>query len=83
MCLWARGSCCASRLAAPGKVVLVQAYCVNPPPGPPPPSNVPAPAEKSAAQVVKKRVLAVLGVKQWLHSAVYNLINHCFTSGCH
>ncbi|XP_056885282.1 mitochondrial potassium channel isoform X2 [Takifugu flavidus] len=61
VCLWARGSCCASRLAAPGKVVLVQAYCVNPPPGPPPPSNVPAPTEKSAAQVVKKRVLAVLG----------------------
>uniref|UniRef100_A0A674MJE2 Coiled-coil domain containing 51 n=1 Tax=Takifugu rubripes TaxID=31033 RepID=A0A674MJE2_TAKRU len=51
VCLWARGSCCASRLAAPGKVVLVQAYCVNPPPGPPPPSNVPAATEKSAAQV--------------------------------
>ncbi|CAF89432.1 unnamed protein product, partial [Tetraodon nigroviridis] len=55
LCLWARGACCGPRLAVPGRLVLLRAYCA----GPPPPSNVPTPDAKSAAEAAKKRVLAV------------------------
>lgn len=63
VCLWAHASCYGSRHAMPGRMVLVQDYCARPQPSPSPPSNIPTPDGKSAAEVVKKRVVAVLWVK--------------------
>ncbi|XP_073324820.1 mitochondrial potassium channel [Pagrus major] len=60
ICLWAHGSCCVSRLSAPGRITLVRTYSAQQQPGPSPPTNPTPPDGKGGAEVVKERALAAL-----------------------
>ncbi|XP_060897309.1 mitochondrial potassium channel [Labrus mixtus] len=60
ICLWARGSCCASRHTWSGRVILVRTYSAHHQPGPPRPADSNPPDGKGGSEVVKERALAAL-----------------------
>ena len=62
ICLWAHGSCCATRLSVPGRITLVRTYSAQHQPGPSPPTNPTPPDGKGGAEVVKERALAAFRV---------------------